>query len=216
MSSDADLTTRWAEGWAVSRGTPHPARTRWGLRIEVGAPNQVRRHLLLEPSAAAAADLAATIDEPLTWIKAAVDPSVLRPALGTEWTEDQPGWLMVWDVAPGKVRIPEGYAVETAFADGVTRVGVTAADGSLAARAQYGHRDGFGVVDQVRTEAEHQRRGLGSLMMRTLANAAHERGAQTSILGASVEGRALYEALGWKVYAPLAGFIFRQDAGHAG
>lgn len=216
MSSDADLTTSWAEGWAVSRGTPQPAPTRWGLRIEVGAPNQVRRHLLLDPSAESAADLAVSIDEPLTWIKAAVDPAVLHPALGAEWTEDQPGWLMVWDVAPSEVRIPEGYAIETAFADGVTRLRVLAADGSLAARAQYGHRDGFGVVDQVRTEAEHQRRGLGSLMMGTLANVAHEDGARTSILGASVEGRALYEALGWKVYAPLAGFIFRQDAGHAG
>jgi GNAT superfamily N-acetyltransferase len=216
MSPDADLTTRWAEGWTVSRGTPPPLPTRWGLRIEVGAPNQLRRHVLLDPDpAAAASELAASVGEPLTWIKAAVAPEALRPALGADWSQDDPGWLMAWDVAPAAVRVPEGYTVATEFAEAVTRVRVLAADGSLAARAQYGHGDGFGVVDQVRTEAEHQRRGLGSLVMGTLANVAHEDGARTSILGASVEGRALYEALGWKVCAPLAGFIFRRGAGEA-
>jgi hypothetical protein len=29
------------------------------------------------------------------------------------------------------------------------------------------------------------------------------------VLGASAEGRALYEALGWQVHAPLAGFVYR-------
>jgi GNAT superfamily N-acetyltransferase len=213
MSPDADLTTRWAEGWTVSRGTPPPVPTRWGLRIEVGAPNQLRRHVLPDPGPAAAAELAATVEEPLTWIKAPVAPETLRPALGADWSQDEPGWLMAWDVAPTAVRVPEGYTVATDFAAGVTRVRVLAADGSPAARAQYGHRDGFGVVDQVRTEVEHRRRGLGSLLMGTLANVAHEDGARTSILGASVEGRALYEALGWKVCAPLASFVFRRDVG---
>lgn len=216
MSPDAELTTLWAHGWSVSRGTPPPVPTRWGLRIEVGAPNQVRRHLLLDPDLDAAAELVASIDEPRTWIKSHVTPEFLEPVLGAGWTEDAAGWLMVWDVTPAPVSVPDGYSVATDFADGVTRVQVLAADGSVASRAQYGHRDGFGVVDQVRTDVGHQRRGLGSLVMGTLANVAHEDGARTSILGASVEGRALYESLGWKVHTPLAGFIFRQDTGATG
>jgi hypothetical protein len=45
--------------------------------------------------------------------------------------------------------------------------------------------------------------------MRDLANTGIERGATTGVLGASIEGRALYESLGWRVHAPLAGFVYR-------
>jgi hypothetical protein len=52
--------------------------------------------------------------------------------------------------------------------------------------------------------------------MRRLANIAVERGATTAVLGASVEGRALYEALGWRVRAPLAGFVYRPESSAGG
>ncbi|MFI8449240.1 hypothetical protein [Streptomyces erythrochromogenes] len=42
--------------------------------------------------------------------------------------------------------------------------------------------------------------------MGALTNAAVDRGAATATLGATVQGRALYERLGWKVLAPLTGF----------
>ena len=57
------------------------------------------------------------------------------------------------------------------------------------------------------------RSGLGWVVMRILANEAIEAGSSTGILGATVEGRALYENLGWKVHAPLASFIFRAGQG---
>ena len=68
------------------------------------------------------------------------------------------------------------------------------------------------MVDQVSTEPAHQRRGLGTVVMRALANAALEAGSSTGILGATNQGRALYETLGWKVHAPLAGFVYRKSA----
>jgi ribosomal protein S18 acetylase RimI-like enzyme len=90
---------------------------------------------------------------------------------------------------------------------GVVRV--CSADGAVAARGQIAVTGSSAVVDQVETDPAHQRRGLGSLVMRTLANDAVARGASTGVLGASSEGRALYEALGWQVHAPLAGFVYR-------
>ncbi len=45
--------------------------------------------------------------------------------------------------------------------------------------------------------------------MHTLANAATARGATVGVLAASMDGRALYEALGWTVHSPLAGVIYR-------
>jgi GNAT superfamily N-acetyltransferase len=206
----AGLTQRWAEGWTVSRSTEPPVATQWGLRIEVGAPNQLRRHVLLDPDEAGVRELAASIEEPLTWIKSHVEPAELAPWLPAGWTEDDPGWLMAIDVTPQPVTPPDGYVVRSQAVGGVTYVRIVTSAGDLAARGQYGHVGEHGTVDQISTEPDHRRRGLGSVVMNSLATTAHELGASTTILGATVEGRALYEALGWKVHAPLAGFVYRK------
>jgi hypothetical protein len=51
------------------------------------------------------------------------------------------------------------------------------------------------------------------VVLRTLANVSLDAGAQTGILGATTQGRALYETLGWKSHAPLSGFIHRDPEG---
>jgi predicted GNAT family acetyltransferase len=111
------------------------------------------------------------------------------------------------------VAVPEGYSVGIVARDGVVRVSVSAADGTVAAKGQVGVAGEAAIVDQVSTEPAHQRRGLGTVVLRTLANEALEAGSSTGILGATVEGRALYEYLGWKAYTPLTGFIFRAGQG---
>lgn len=206
----AELTHRWSEGWTVSRGTAAPVVTPWGLRIEVGAENQLRRHVLLNPRQEAVRELTASIDEPLTWLKSHVEPAVLGAWLPAGWVQDDPGWLMAIDVAPVAVVVPEGYTLRSESADGVTYVRVLTVGGDVAARGQYGYVGDYGTVDRISTEPAHQRRGLGTVVMNALANAAAGLGASTSVLGASVEGRALYEALGWKAHAPLAGFIYKR------
>jgi GNAT superfamily N-acetyltransferase len=208
-AQQVELTRMWVAGWAVSRSTPAPVATKWGLRVDVGAPNQLLRHVLLDPDETGVRELVAGVAEPDTWIKTHVEPAELAPWLPTGWTEDIPGWIMAVDVSPVAVRVPDGYSVSMSTENGVTRVRVRAADGSEAARGQLGHAGGHGTVDQIATEPAHRRRGLGGVVMGTLANAAYEAGESVSVLGATVEGRALYEALGWKVHAPLAGFVFR-------
>ena len=206
----AALTRLWAEGWAVSRGTPAPVETEWGLRIDVGVPNQLLRHVLLEPEEAGVRNLAATVGEPLTWIKSHVEPALLAAWLPDGWTEDVPGWIMAVDVLPGHVAVPDGYAVSTSTENGVTRVRILAADGSEAARGQIGHAGDHGTVDQIATDPAHQRRGLGRVVMSALANSAFDAGESISVLGATIEGRALYESIGWKVHAPLVGFVYKR------
>ncbi|AZS73665.1 hypothetical protein DDE74_24345 [Streptomyces lydicus] len=49
------------------------------------------------------------------------------------------------------------------------------------------------------TEPAHQRRGLGRAVMAALAGRAVERGARQGVLVASPDGRALYEAMGWRL-----------------
>ncbi|MFE9229703.1 GNAT family N-acetyltransferase [Streptomyces massasporeus] len=53
---------------------------------------------------------------------------------------------------------------------------VAAPDGSLAARGQIAPTGGTAVADQVETAPGHRRKGLGSVVMRTLQNAAVRQG----------------------------------------
>jgi predicted DCC family thiol-disulfide oxidoreductase YuxK len=60
------------------------------------------------------------------------------------------------------------------------------------------------------TAPEHQRRGLGTAVMAALTTAAMGLEAATGILGATEQGRALYEALGWAVAGPLSSFVYKR------
>ncbi|MFJ7156360.1 GNAT family N-acetyltransferase [Streptomyces sp. NPDC101118] len=207
-----DAARSWVEGWTVSRRTPKPVDTPWGLSIRVGLPDQPVRHVLLDTDAETARDLVGSVTEPATWIKAFLAPDVMQPWFPLAWEPTDPGFLMAVDLRPATVRAPDGYTVATETADGVTNVRVLAADGTLAARGQTGLTAGACVFDQIITEEAHQRRGLGTLVVSALTNAAVEHGATTATLGATVQGRALYETLGWKTLTPLTGFVHRPPA----
>jgi ribosomal protein S18 acetylase RimI-like enzyme len=210
------LARQWVLGWALSRGTEPPVEQAEGFRIDVGLPHHVARYVLLdavEPAVEAAVrKVAGSVTEPNTWLKAFVAPELVASWLPPGWTSGPPTFLMATGLRPSEVRAPDGYALTTETTAGVTFVRVLATDGAVAARGQIAVTGESAVVDQVETDPAHQRRGLGSLVMRTLANDAVARGASTGVLGASAEGRALYEALGWKVHAPLAGFVYRATA----
>ncbi|WP_318216604.1 GNAT family N-acetyltransferase [Streptomyces sp. SCL15-6] len=65
------------------------------------------------------------------------------------------------------------------------------------------------VMDRAATVESHRRRGLGSFVLRTLADQAVAQGAGTGVLGATDPGRALYGTLGWKKHSTLAECIYR-------
>ena len=206
-----EIAAAWVDGWVVSRGTAGPRPTPWGLRVDVGAPGQYARYVMLDAREPIVRDLATRASVPSLWMKAFVEPEELKPWLTPDWTQDHPAWLMAVNLAAHRVAVPEGYSLGTVARDGVIRVTVSAADGTVAAKGQVGIAGETGTVDQVSTEPEHQRRGLGSVVLRTLANEALEAGASVGILGATLEGRALYEYLGWKTHAPLAAFVFKGE-----
>ncbi|MFD7787934.1 GNAT family N-acetyltransferase [Streptomyces nojiriensis] len=207
-----ELARSWVDGWAVSRRAPKPVDVPWGLSVPVGLPTQAVRHVLLDADAETARGLIGAITEPATWIKAFLEPDVMEPWLSPDWEPTDTGFLMAADLRPSVVRAPDGYTA-TAETDGdVVGVRILAADGEPAARGQIGLTGTACVFDQIITEEAHQRRGLGTVVMAALTAAAVEHGAATGILGATVQGRALYETLDWKVLAPLTGFIHKPVA----
>jgi GNAT superfamily N-acetyltransferase len=207
-----ELAAAWVGGWTVSRGTRPPRPTPWGLRVDVGTPRQHARYVMLESREPIVRDLVSRVRTPATWLKVLEKPEVVEPWLSREWRRDDQHWLMAVDLVAAQASPPADYRVDVEREDGVIRVTVRAADGSAAASGQVGLDVTTAVVDQVGTEPAHQRRGLGTVVLRTLANESLEAGAQTGILGATFQGRALYEALGWKAHAPLTGFVYRPPA----
>ncbi|MBC2879149.1 MULTISPECIES: GNAT family N-acetyltransferase [Streptomyces] len=207
-----ELVTAWAAGWAVSRGTHPPTAHPWGCVITVGLPEQSERRVVYVPEADAVR--AACADPvPYAWLKAAEDPDVIRRLLPRGWVvdEEDTGHLMAVDLAPpaGPSTAPPGYVASVNEADGVLHVRVTDAAGGPAAKGQLVVVGDVAVVDRVVTEEAHRRRGLGRLVMRTLGEHALAAGAFTGVLGATDDGRALYETLGWKRHTALTACAYR-------
>lgn len=207
-----ELARSWVDGWTVSRRVSKPVDEPWGLSIQVGLQGQMVRHVLLDADAETARGLIGSVTGPATYVKAFLAPDVMRPWFSPEWMPTDPGFLMAVDLCPSAVRAPRGYTATTETADGVIVVRVLAADGELAARGQVGLTGAAGVFDQIVTDEGHRRLGLGTVVMGALTDAAIESGATTGLLGATVQGRALYETLDWKVLAPLTGFIHKPVA----
>ncbi|WP_037674034.1 GNAT family N-acetyltransferase [Streptomyces griseus] len=210
----------WVDGWVVSRGASSPVREPWGFTIDVGEADHVSRHVLDATNDAVDEETVSKVADAVTgagvWLKVFQEPSVVGGRLGPDWWVDpEPGYLMTAPLtdAAGDASAPDGCRLRTWSRGGVTRVLVTAADGSLAARGQVAPTGVTAVVDRIWTSPAHRRRGLGGLVVRVLQRAAAEQGAETGVLAGTPAGRALYESLGWQVVSPLtsAKFTGRPD-----
>ncbi|MFE6847325.1 GNAT family N-acetyltransferase [Streptomyces sp. NPDC057686] len=182
----------------------------WGFTIDVGLPGHVVRHVLHSADEATVHKVTEHATAPGIWLKAFVPPETLEPWLAPGWhLAGGTGYLMSASLPTGHTRAqtetPDGYRLSTWTRAGVTRALVRTADGAFAARGQIAVTGLGAVVDQVETDPAHQRRGLGRLVMRRLTAAAAGQGATAGVLGATPEGRALYEAMGWRALAPLTG-----------
>ncbi|MFF4014319.1 GNAT family N-acetyltransferase [Streptomyces sp. NPDC001843] len=206
FANTTDTVRAWVDGWAVSRGTAEPAPRPWGFTIDVGLPHEVARHVLPAADEATVRKIAENTTAPGIWLKTFVAPQSLEAWLPSGWAlAGGRCFLMAASLHTGGTAgdVPDGYRLSSWSRAGVTRVLVRAPDGAFAARGQVAVTGDTAVVDQVETDPSHQRRGLGRLVMRTLARTAAQTGATAAVLGATVEGRALYETVGWRVVAPL-------------
>ncbi|MFF7351528.1 MULTISPECIES: GNAT family N-acetyltransferase [Streptomyces] len=215
FGSTAEAVRAWVEGWAVSRGAAEPTCEPWGFTVQVGLPKEVARHVLTAADEATVRKLAESSPAGVA-LKAFVAAGTLAAWLPPGWRLlDGHAVLMAAalaeaEAAPG---LPDGYLLSSWSRGGVTRVAVRAADGAFAARGQMAVTGATAAVDQVETAPAHRRRGLGRVVLGTLAEAGTRQGARAAVLGATEEGRALYEALGWRVQAPLSAAMRTAETG---
>ncbi len=209
MHVSLDLLERWLRGWSGARGLPAPVRHGGGLTVEVGWPEQLRRHVFLDAGAALQA-CAGTVRQAHVHIKAAVEPEVLLRALPPGWTLESPRALMATTGPMRPQPLPAGYRAAYATEHGTCVLHLLDAHGSSAATGRLHLHEGCAVFDRIETDPAHRRRGLASAVMGLLDAVAVEAGAQERLLVASEQGRALYLGLGWQVLAPYSTAISPQ------
>ena len=199
----------WVEGWAISRQAPAPVREPWGLRVDVGLPDHVVRHIVPDPTPATIEHLGRTLNTPGTWLKLCAPAAAVTPLLPERWSVKDLEFMMTAPLtrAPSTARAPRGYTLAVTPRAGVTVARLLTAAGEVAARGQFAMAGRTAVVDRVETAGDHRRRGLGTAIMRTLATTAASAGAHTGVLVATAEGQALYETLGWRLYTPMTAAV---------
>ncbi|MCE6995033.1 GNAT family N-acetyltransferase [Saccharothrix sp. S26] len=188
----------WVRGWSACRGTPEPVEEPDGFRIDVGTPGHRVRFVLVGTASVRAR--ATELTGPGTWLKVCAPRAEAVPLFGRKWVVGDPEFLMSCALGGGVVTsAPDGYRTAVVRERGFAQVVVTGPDGDRAARGRFAVHGGAAVVDQVETEPAHRRLGLGRHVMSTIGARAADLGAGVAVLVSTVEGRHLYESLGWRV-----------------
>lgn len=201
MSADPELLAVWTRGWSLTRGAPPPVLDAGAWRVDVGQPEQVARYVYAE-AGEAVRDRARRIREPHVFLKVCADAETVRPLLDARWAVQPPGFVMTLAGSMGPAEAaPDDYRLEIEPGPAVF-VRLIAADGEEAARGLAAVVEGRIIFDRIITAPEHQRRGLGSRVMRTLEAIGREQGGREGVLVATEAGRALYERLGWRLHSP--------------
>lgn len=187
----------WLAARSLARGLPAPVADSGGYRVDVNAPDEIRRWVYPAVSEDLAV-LARSISRPAYLVKACASPDQLRAALPQGWQVHAPGYFMAGPgLAPVLPDCPPSYTVEVARSGAVSEVRIMSAAGALAASGYAAETEHIFIYDRIVTAPEHQRRGLGRLLMATLREAKLD-AAKPERLVATEEGRALYESLGWR------------------
>lgn len=204
MGIDMHILERWLTGWSLARGLPLPRHCGGGLVVEVGWPDQLRRHVFVD-AGAALQECAAKIHAPFVFLKAAVDAEQLRLALPARWQLESPRYFMYRPAAmAGPVSLPAGYVAEAGMEHGAHLVRFADATGQVAASGRVVLHRGCAVFDRIETLAPHRGKGLATAMMATLDALAEDAGVRERLLVATAAGRALYLGLGWVDLAPYS------------
>ena len=204
----ADLLKIWIRGWAASRGCTPPTADGEGWRVEVNAPDQLRRHVFAG-DCATLRERADEVVEPAVWLKACMATEALRARVPPRWTvRAEPSYFMRFEGTPPRaVELHGGYVASIEESGGLVRVRIHAADGTPAADGRIALVGDSAIFDRIATDEGHRRRGLGAAVMGALHAVARERGATRGLLAATEAGHALYLGLGWTVQSPYASAV---------
>lgn len=181
----------------MARGLPWPVRDGQAWRVDVNEPDQKARYVF-DHMSDAVIDQARRIQEPLVFIKVFAGERDVAPGFPPGWSFPHPGFFMRGQAPAAPLSMADGYSLSLhVVRPGVRRAQVMAPDGSPAASGMVSWEDDYAVYNLIKTAPAHQRRGLASAVMTALGEAAQDAAAQQHILMATLQGRLLYESMGW-------------------
>ncbi|MFC4337781.1 GNAT family N-acetyltransferase [Salininema proteolyticum] len=200
-----NLVMEWGRGWSRSRRTERPTPVEGGFRIHVGDRGHRDRHIFHTYTLDSLRSWAERLDGPGQWIKVAGSQEEVREALPDHWRIDADGHYMTTRLVKSGHSLSPEYRMEVEESDHRLVAKVYDSADEEAASANLGLTGESAIFDRVSTSPAHRRRGLGTAVMAELADRALALGVSRGILGATNDGRALYERLGWVAVAELSG-----------
>lgn len=199
----------WAFGYCAARRYAAPVAATFppALWFDAGKPDQTGRFILGNASGEAAAAAFAAVDAPHIYVDIAAPRDAILPHIPPHWHPRDPMWLMATGADMPEARATPDFTIEVE--EGANRFEAVArhTDGTLAARGVLGLHAATAVYDQIVTEAQFGRRGLGSAIMAELGRRALGRGVTECLLVATSDGKALYERLGWTLRSDIVSVI---------
>lgn len=200
-----ELVERWHRGWIAADGLTSAYRDGY-LVVHVNRPHRQYEWIATDDAQTAAmAQIVAATAEP-NWLSVPTHSpakviAVLEEAGLTVARPDETFMRRALADHPA-FDAPAGYVVEVTRSP-VIKVRVLTSDGEEAASGLMAVVGEDAVAHRISTEEAHQRRGLGSVVMGTLAREAVRDGATTGLLFSSTEGVHLYRKLGWERISDL-------------
>lgn len=200
---------KWAFGYCAARGYGRPVATTtpMALWFDVGKPDQAGRFILGDASGEAAAIAFAAVDAPHIYLDIAAPRDAILPHVPPHWQLRDPMWLMAAGADMPAARPTPDFTIEVDESAHRFEAVARDAEGSLAARGVLGIHGTVAVYDQIVTEPQFGRRGLGSAIMTELGRQAASRGVTERLLVATADGKALYERLGWTLRSDIISII---------
>ena len=205
---DPYIVEKWLKGWSLSRGLPLPVKNGSGFRVDVGWPEQKARYVF-PGFTNEFIDLANTITEPWVFLKVCAPADLIKNRIPSQWVIQPPGFMMTCftTMSSPKSALTDEYILEVKNEVPVSIAKVLTANGDIAATGRLVFADDFVIYDRIETDALHRRKGLATIILKTLEGIAVSRGKTKAVLVATEAGKALYETLGWTLYAPYTSVV---------
>jgi hypothetical protein len=197
-----DIIEKWLKGWSLSRELPLPVKYKSGFMVDVGYENQKSRYVFSDPNDDFI-QLSKSIDEPNVFLKVCASPDEIKDILPNEWTIQPQGYMMTCfdEMNIPNTNLQHKYKLEFEEYNSTSVVRIITTDGELASTGRVVLVDDLAIYDRISTEANHQRNGLATFLMKELEKIALKNGVCNNFLVATEEGKLLYQTLGWEVYS---------------